>query len=197
MTLFLTSDTHFGHKNILHLGKGRPFNDILDHNETIIKNWNEVVKPTDMVYHLGDFAMGNNLKLLRDWLSRLNGQKHLILGNHDNRKMHSILLQEGLWCSIRDYHMIPITLENKTEIKLVLSHFPILEFNGAWHSNVVHCYGHIHDIVSYDDIYKKLGFKAIHIGVDTSDRIINTKSYTPINVNDIWKQVNLMYVKEK
>lgn len=197
MTLFLTSDTHFGHKNILHLGKGRPFNDILDHNETIIKNWNEVVKPTDMVYHLGDFAMGNNLKLLRDWLSRLNGQKHLILGNHDNRKMHSILLQEGLWCSIRDYHMIPITLENKTEIKLVLSHFPILEFNGAWHSNVVHCYGHIHDIVSYDDVYKKLSFKAIHIGVDTSERIINTKSYTPINVNDIWKQVNLMYVKEK
>lgn len=79
---FVTSDTHFGHKNILNLGKGRPFKDIDHHNESIIENWNNVVSDDDTVIHLGDVALGPWV----DWdgfLTRLNGYKILVVGNHD------------------------------------------------------------------------------------------------------------------
>jgi len=51
-------------------------------NSALIDNWNAVVKPTDMVYHLGDFAMGPFI-LFKDYCSKLNGHKVLVRGNHD------------------------------------------------------------------------------------------------------------------
>ena len=55
MTTFFTSDTHFGHENIIKYC-GRPFKDVEKMNERLIKNWNEVVKDTDTIFHLGDFS---------------------------------------------------------------------------------------------------------------------------------------------
>ena len=82
MTTFFTSDTHFGHKNILTLGDGRPFNDISHHNEMIVHNWNALVRPDDTVYHLGDVALGPIEDSLQ-YIGRLNGRKILVVGNHD------------------------------------------------------------------------------------------------------------------
>jgi calcineurin-like phosphoesterase family protein len=56
MTIFFTSDTHFNHKNIIKLCN-RPFTSIEEMNEKIIENWNNIVKPEDIVWHLGDFAL--------------------------------------------------------------------------------------------------------------------------------------------
>lgn len=81
MTRFFTSDTHFGHANIIRYCD-RPFKDVSHMNETLIHNWNSVVSPDDTVYHLGDVALGR----WDEWdaaLSRLNGNKVLIVGNHD------------------------------------------------------------------------------------------------------------------
>ena len=81
MATYYTSDTHFGHVNIL--GFCRPmFQDVAEMNEKMILNWNSVVQPTDTVYHLGDFAMGNK-KDHKSFLDRLSGYKILIRGNHD------------------------------------------------------------------------------------------------------------------
>lgn len=82
MSIFLISDTHFNHANILNLGVGRPFKDINHHNEMLIQNWNSVVTPDDTVIHLGDVSMGawpDGLMMVK----RLNGYKILIPGNHD------------------------------------------------------------------------------------------------------------------
>ena len=76
------------------------------------------------------------------------------------------------------------------EITIILKHFPILEFDGAFRKDSIHLYGHIHDINNYDDIYNKLGFKAAHIGVDTSSNFKNTAKYSPINIEDIWEHLN-------
>lgn len=78
---FFTSDHHFGHKNILEYEKdARPFNTVEEMNEQLITNWNNTVRPKDIIYHLGDFAFGrSNI----DIAARLNGRKRLILGNHD------------------------------------------------------------------------------------------------------------------
>lgn len=85
--LFFISDTHFGHANILNFARNdtgqkvRPgFADVSDMDETIIRNWNRVVRPQDHVYHLGDVAMKKQLLPI---VKRLNGHKRLVFGNHD------------------------------------------------------------------------------------------------------------------
>lgn len=88
--IWFISDTHFFHDNIIHFC-GRPFANSDLMNECLIQNWNEVVKPQDKVYHLGDVACGNhNDKELGRLLSQLNGHKRLIVGNHDNVKSPAI-----------------------------------------------------------------------------------------------------------
>lgn len=81
MNVFFTSDLHLGHINIIPLC-GRPFEDVDDMNEAIVRNWNEDVQEDDVVWVLGDVAMGSfvdSMALVR----RLNGRKILIPGNHD------------------------------------------------------------------------------------------------------------------
>lgn len=85
--IFFISDTHFGHENTFTKFKKadgctplRPFSSIEEMNETMISNWNDVVKPNDKIYHLGDVVI--NRKYL-PILERLNGKKRLIRGNHD------------------------------------------------------------------------------------------------------------------
>lgn len=79
--MWFTSDTHFGHERIIELCD-RPFSSTQEMNEALISNWNSVVGEHDTVMHLGDAVMGifvENVKIL----SRLNGNIHLIPGNHD------------------------------------------------------------------------------------------------------------------
>jgi calcineurin-like phosphoesterase family protein len=81
MTRFFTSDTHFGHANIIRYCE-RPFSDYETMDAAIIKNWNAVVGDTDVVYHLGDLALGPSERW--DWiLKSLNGYKIFVVGNHD------------------------------------------------------------------------------------------------------------------
>ena len=78
--IYLTSDTHFGHsKNFLYEPRG--FKNIYDHDNAIIKNWNEIVQPEDDVYLLGDVMLNDNDYGL-SCLKQLKGQIHIIRGNH-------------------------------------------------------------------------------------------------------------------
>ena len=72
MKLYVTSDTHFNHKNIIEYCD-RPFKDIYEMNETIINNWNQVVKEEDIIYHLGDYGFGKK-ENLQEIFEELNGQ---------------------------------------------------------------------------------------------------------------------------
>ena len=81
---FFTSDTHFGHKNVIQYCN-RPFSTIEEMDETLIENWNKVVMPTDTVIHLGDFALGGK-DAIPNYLGRLNGHILLMKGNHDRTK---------------------------------------------------------------------------------------------------------------
>lgn len=80
--IWVTSDTHFGHENIIGYSQ-RPFYNVTEMDECMIERWNAVVRPGDKVYHLGDVWMGNGERAYKN-LRRLNGKKRLILGNHDN-----------------------------------------------------------------------------------------------------------------
>lgn len=99
MTDFFTSDTHFGHANIIAYCK-RPFASVEEMNDTMIERWNVVVGPGDTVYHLGDFAMGPKA-LWRSYRERLNGRVVFVMGNHDapfTRFRTECLLDDDLSC---------------------------------------------------------------------------------------------------
>jgi calcineurin-like phosphoesterase family protein len=80
-TIWVTADHHFGHENVIAYDS-RPFNSIDEMNKTLIERWNEVVKPDDYVYHLGDFALCSRAQE-EAIFKALNGHKVIIRGNHD------------------------------------------------------------------------------------------------------------------
>lgn len=73
--IFFTSDTHFSQERTLELSK-RPFKNVEEMDNAIIDNWNSVVEPNDIVYHLGDFG---NVEICK----KLHGHIKLILGNYE------------------------------------------------------------------------------------------------------------------
>lgn len=87
--IWVISDTHFGHKNILGFEKEhRPFHTIQEHDRHLVQQWNSVVAPQDTVWHLGDVWFG---KEGYKPLEQCNGLKKLVLGNHDHYPMELYL----------------------------------------------------------------------------------------------------------
>jgi calcineurin-like phosphoesterase family protein len=131
-TLF-TADHHFFHRGIIELC-ARPFASIEDMNDALIAAWNAVVRPADTVWHLGDFAhRAPDAKRLRALFDKLNGQKNLVLGNHDDELTRALP-----WCSVQQ--MVEITVEGQ---RVVLLHYAMKTWpgqrRGAWQ-----LHGHSH-----------------------------------------------------
>ena len=131
--VFLVSDTHFGHNGVCHftqsdgVTKLRPWNSADEMDEAMIKAWNERVKPTDKVYHLGDAVI--NRKALKT-LGRLNGDKVLIRGNHDIFRDDEYRMY---FRELRAYHVMN---------GMILSHIPVHEASlGRFGVNI---HGHLH-----------------------------------------------------
>lgn len=82
--IFVISDTHFSHKNIIKYCN-RPFKTVEQMDEEMVRRWNSVVGPDDIVIHCGDFCFGSIVDVTK-WRNRLNGHIILILGNHDNKR---------------------------------------------------------------------------------------------------------------
>lgn len=132
MAIFLTADTHFGHKGICSFTEEngnpfRPWNDVSRMNEAMIEYWNITVKPGDKVYILGDYVI--NRKFI-DVAKRLNGKKCLVKGNHDIFRLRDYT---PYFYDVRSYHVMN---------GLIFSHIPIhpMELN-RFGCNV---HGHLH-----------------------------------------------------
>jgi calcineurin-like phosphoesterase family protein len=80
--IYLISDEHYFHEKIIQYCT-RPFKDTKEYQYNMIKWHNEIVTSDDTVYHLGDFALTDNWKQVQTILNKLNGNHHLIIGNHD------------------------------------------------------------------------------------------------------------------
>lgn len=139
--VFFTADTHYGHTNVIRYGN-RPFASSEEMNEAMIDRWNAVVRPGDVVYHLGDFSL-TRMPEACTAASRLRGNKYLVFGNHDKytRKSGDFLKH---WVWARDYAEVDVS-----GIKIVLLHYAMKVWHrshhGAWQ-----LHGHSHGSLKDD-----------------------------------------------
>ncbi len=131
---WFTSDTHFRHENIIRFCN-RPFENVTEMNEELIRRWNDTVPEDGVVFHLGDVCFGSP----KDWnevLNRLNGKIYLIAGNHDMKQ-----LRQG-FMSRFEYVTQQMSIRVGAQ-SIVLNHNPFLAYGGAYR-NVWQLFGHVH-----------------------------------------------------
>jgi calcineurin-like phosphoesterase family protein len=172
MTNYFTSDSHFGHENVIRYCN-RPFANADEMDEAMIERWNAIVKPNDTVYHLGDFAMGKNAA--PNILRRLNGTKHLIWGNHDSNQTRKL----DLWASSQ------YALEIKEADKLiVLCHYSMRVWNKSHYGSLM-LYGHSHGSMEGNDQSLDVGVDCWNFEPITLEQILERMATLPP-----WKNVD-------
>ena len=164
--IYLTSDMHFYHKRMLQF---RPFDTVEEMNEALISNWNKVVKPTDEVWHLGDFSFGNQDRT-RDIFNRLNGRINIVFGNHDQVLKKAKFNLSQYVESYQDYKELKVNNQ-----LYVLMHYPLLTWNkGHYGSYMLH--GHSHS--GLDELNKTT--TRLDVGIDCE-----YSNYAPISLEEI------------
>lgn len=193
MANFFVSDIHFGHARVLEFDN-RPWSNVEEMDKAIIKNWNERVDIFDDVYILGDISWYNVSKTI-DILQRLNGYKHLIIGNHDNAFLKTKDFRD-CFIEIANYK----ELDNGTNNKIVLSHYPLVTFNKCYYG-WYHLYGHVHNSFEWNMI-EHFKDSAEELYPDKPRRMYNVgimmpyMHYAPQKIEDIvsgydlWKSEN-------
>lgn len=166
--IWVISDTHFSHSNILNFldsKTGKPvrpeFSDSQEMDETMIQRWNEVVRPGDKVYHLGDVFFGDKEKFKSLW-PRLMGSKRLVVGNHDDIKF---LSSGGFFQKVQMWRIF-------SEFGIIMSHVPLHEsslIRGAKSDKkMLNVHGHIHQNKSPKGPYhcvcvEQTNYRPVHI----------------------------------
>ena len=162
--VYFTADQHLGHKNIIEYCN-RPFESVEHMNEVLINNWNKVIDRHDKIFVLGDFALSNSENIIK-WGRALNGNKTLILGNHD-RATKSVYLEAGFIEVIK----YPILWSDF----YILSHAPKFMTKMGPYFNI---FGHVHNDPSYMDV----STNSCCVSVERTD-------YTPISYKDLRAKV--------
>lgn len=169
---FFTSDTHFGHANIIRFCN-RPFKNVEEMDEVLIENWNQVVSDDDTVFHLGDFAFGGS-NVWKSIIPRLNGHINLIIGNHDRKN-----LRQGYMSS---FGMVVPQLQIEIEGNpIYLNHYPFLCYGGSYRG-VWQLFGHVHSGPNAEGLdisrLNTLLPTQYDVGVDNND-------YAPISYKEV------------
>lgn len=177
------SDFHIGHKNILKFDN-RPFKDLDEMHDSLIKNWNSVVNNTDIVFYLGDLSMRSN-SMVKWFVEQLNGDIHFFMGNHDRyRDIRNLNRFVKIWGDDNVQGSGKIQVKDDT-VKggyqhIELSHYPILSWN-KHHHGAYHLHGHCHQSLTKNPdmnwYYKR---KVIDVGC-------NGLHYTPISYKNLKK----------
>lgn len=171
MNVWFSSDLHFCHDREF-LYKPRGFNDIQEHDEAIMERWNQVVKPNDVVYILGDLMLNNN-QLGITFINYLNGYKYIILGNHDTDARQQLYMTslnnvvDITYASVIQHH----------KYKFYLSHYPTITSNvdeKHFSQHLFNLYGHTHQKTNF---YNDIPW-IYHVGMDSHN-------CTPVHIDQI------------
>lgn len=162
--IYITSDLHLGHTNIIRLC-GRQFSSIEEMDEKLISNMNRRVYPNDELWILGDFCFRNSNNASA-YLRRINGKKHLIIGNHDSEET----IKAPEWSSVQHYKELKYNHQ-----KLIMFHYPMLAWNGSFHGSM-HLFGHEHGNLSKEIIRPR----SMDVGVDSNN-------FMPWSIDEIFE----------
>ena len=168
--VFFTADQHFGHQNIIKYCN-RPFGTVSEMNQYMIDRWNRKVKKDDKVFVLGDFALAPSKDIIK-WGRALNGNKTLVLGNHD-RANKTVYLEAGFQEVIK----YPI-LWNEFYI---LSHAPKTKTDMGRLYNI---FAHIHN----DSRFENVTDSGICVNVERTE-------YAPISFKEIQEEIETLAQK--
>ena len=182
-SVFLVSDTHFGHTGVCRftrtdgVTKLRPWDNADEMDEFMVKAWNERVKPTDKVYHLGDVVI--NRKALKI-MHRLNGDKVLIRGNHDIFRDNEY---REHFRELRAYHAMN---------GMILSHIPIHEASLGRFGCSIHGHLHANRVMKARGVDARTG--EILYGDEIDPRYYNVSveqlpDFAPILFEDVLKRI--------
>ena len=163
--IYFTSDTHFNQQRTLQLSK-RPFDNLQEMNNTIVQNWNKVVKQGDTILHLGDFGD-------LSFIEKLNGNIILLMGNYErDDKQFNKGIQPYVKSGKVKLKIKPFNMKIK-QYTFQITHQPSLNVEDRKHFQL---YGHIHRL----QIVKQ---NALNVGCDCH-------YFKPISLQDVLWQKN-------
>jgi len=169
--IFFTSDTHFCHQPSF-LWEPRGFANVEEMNEAIVENWNKVVKPHDMVIHLGDIMLNDNKRGL-ECFKRLNGQISITWGNHDSDARKALLVALPNVISLGYAHVFKYK-----KLSIYMSHYPTLTANydeKHFSQHVLSLHGHTHQRTNWLDLKNPFLY---HVGLDSHNN-------TPVHIDEV------------
>ena len=181
-SVWLTADSHFGHAGVCRFTRAdgtklRPWDDPDEMDEAMIAAWNERVKPTDKVYHLGDVVI--NRKALPT-LARLNGDKVLIRGNHDIFRDDEY---RQYFRELRAYHVMN---------GMMLSHIPVHEASLGRFGVNIHGHLHANRVLKPRGVDARTGETLYSDEVDVRYHCVcveQTPDFAPILFEDVVKRI--------
>ncbi len=197
--IFFTSDSHWGHKNLIRgisewseKDATRDFNTMEEHNQAIVEGINKYVKEDDILYHLGDFHLGN-IENLWNFREQLNVKTiHLIYGNHSHHIQSDRELPNGEISSWDGYEYIKVkprakelftSVQHYLEVKIknkqfIMCHYPLLSWNHSSRGSIM-LHGHEHSGIDHLNV----NIKRLDVGADVAYKMFG--EYRPFNVDEI------------
>ena len=173
---YFTADLHLNHKTILTAGSGRPFKSLDEMQDTIIKNWNNKVSSKDDVYVLGDVFWNMKDYQIRQVMDKLNGHKHLIIGNHDRINPNAMA---NRWVEIVESKILEMD-----STAVILHHTPEMEWEHYYYDSY-HLYGHVHgtlNLAQYTMLRPHQNMNCWDVGVDNNN-------FEPISFEEIKNKI--------
>lgn len=178
--IYFTSDLHFGH-NKPFLYEPRGFSSIEEHDAAVIERWNSVVTQEDEVYILGDLMLNDNANGL-ECISKLNGIKHYIIGNHDTPAKIELYKSVNIDC------LGYASFLKYKKLHFYISHYPTMVGNGKEElcQCTINLYGHTHQQTNF---YEEFPFM-YHVGLDSHNCY-------PVLIDDIIADIKKEFYKDK
>jgi calcineurin-like phosphoesterase family protein len=169
MTVWFTSDTHFGDPRVLRIDR-RPYPGLAAHDEALVAAWRERVAADDEIWHLGDFCFAKPAERAAELLARLPGRKHLVIGNNDG----PATISDPSWASVQHYAEMALDGHH-----LVLCHYPFRTWNHmgkGWIDLHGHSHGKLKPAPRQIDVgVDAFGFRPVTLGELLASRGIGRK----------------------
>lgn len=170
--IWFTSDTHFGHANVLKFTERHElWGDVDAMDRALVANINAVVAPTDELYHLGDFSFKMTAEEAAAVRRQIRCRRvHLVPGNHD---------KDWTQPAVAGTFVVepPIKVLKAEGRKLVLCHYPMVDWQSLGHSSI-HLHGHIHAPAEYNEWNRAERVLRYDVGVDAN-------SYMPVSLEQV------------